>query len=225
MPPYKTYIPIQGYTDIINPGELGITQLHFGILNLAPKTTFFDHSDDTEVALIALSGSATLLVGHNGNKANGILGERPDVFDGEACVAFIPYYTTYELITSGTGSEIAVCKTPSDSEAVAAILGPGEILDETDSHLRIREFQTEEVSNKLQHSEAVCLYKFWQEEGSAVVWMESAAAEAKPIVLHHNNVLAVPAGTRFSLPDSEVTWPRRHAIHSRSYTLCIEHTG
>ena len=70
----KNYTPTDGYTEIVKPGEIGMTKLHFGILTLTPDATFFDHSDDTEVALIALEGSCTLLVGHNGNKAYGTLG-------------------------------------------------------------------------------------------------------------------------------------------------------
>ena len=76
----KNYTPTDGYTEIVKPGEMGITKLHFGILTLTSKSTFFDHSDDTEVALIALGGDCTLLVGHNGNKAYGILGERPGMY-------------------------------------------------------------------------------------------------------------------------------------------------
>ena len=86
----KNYTPTEGYTEIVKPGEMGMTRLHFGILTLTSQATFFDHSEDTEVTLIALGGHCTLLVGHNGNKANGTLGERPDVFHGEACIAYIP---------------------------------------------------------------------------------------------------------------------------------------
>ncbi len=219
---YKNYIPTQGYTDIINPGKMGITKLHFGMLHLAPKTTYFDHSEDTDVALIPLSGTSTLLVGHNGNKANGVLGERQDVFHGEMSLAFVPHHTTYELLAGEAGSEIAVCKAPSDSGAPAEILGPGEIAEARSSHLRIREFQAGEVLNKTQHVEAICIYKFFKEEGAAALWMESATAEIKHIVLHHNDVLAIPAGTRFILPDD---CAQSNAIQSRGYALCIERTG
>ena len=135
----KNYTPTEGYTEIVKPGEMGITKLHFGILILTPQATFFDHSDDTEVVLIALGGHCTLLVGHNGNKAYGVLGDRPDVFQDEACVAHIPHHTTYEMLTGEVGIEVAVCKVESHSESAAMILGAGETAAEHETHLRIWE--------------------------------------------------------------------------------------
>ena len=135
----KNYIPTEGYTEIVKPGEMGITKLHFGILTLTPQTTFFDHSDDTEVALVALDGHCTLLVGHNGNKAYGVLGERSNVFQGEACVAHIPHHTTYEMLVGDVGIEVAVCKVESHSESAAVILEAGETAPEQETHLRIWE--------------------------------------------------------------------------------------
>ena len=67
------------------------------------------------------------------------LGERPDVFQGEACIAYIPHHTTYEVLTNETGVEIAVCKVPSHSESAAVILEAGEAVDEDETHLRIWE--------------------------------------------------------------------------------------
>ena len=168
----KHYTPIEGYTEIVKPGEMGITKLHFGILNLTPQTTFFDHSDDTEVALIALSGHCTLLVGHNGNKAYGVLGERSNVFQGEACVAHIPHHTTYELLVGDVGIEIAVCKVESHSESAALILEAGEIAAEQDTHLRIWEnianVRTSDTQMIPTQGEAICLYRSLDAEGGAV---------------------------------------------------------
>ena len=48
--------------------------------------------------LVVLEGQCELLVGHNGNKAHGLIGDRADVFDGEAYRASIPYRTTYEIL-------------------------------------------------------------------------------------------------------------------------------
>jgi hypothetical protein len=171
----KNYIPTKGYTQIVKPGEMGITKLHFGILTLTPQTTFFDHSDDTEVALIALGGHCTLLVGHNGNKAYGILGERSNVFKGEACVAHIPHHTTYEMIVGEVGIEVAVCKVGSHSESAAVILAAGETALEQETHLRIWENSASgdlDVNTKATHvipqGEAVCLYRSLDVNGSAV---------------------------------------------------------
>ena len=195
----KNYTSAEGYTEIVTPGEMGITKLHFGILNLTPEATFFDHSDDTEVALIALGGRCTLLVGHNGNKANGILGERPDVFHGEACVAYIPHHTTYEVLASETGIEVAVCKVPSYTESAAIILEAGETVDEGETHLRIWEGDLSEkadVSTRAAHmmlagAEALCLHRFRDTDGVATFDI-TRTVETVRVRLYHNDVLAVP---------------------------------
>ena len=194
----KNYTPTNGYTEIVKPGELGITKLHFGILSLTPETTFFDHSDDTEVALIALGGDCTLLVGHNGNKAYGILGERPDVFQGEACIAYIPHHTTYEVLTNETGVEIAVCKVPSHSESAAVILEAGEAVDEDETHLRIWEnvfsddsdVNTTDAHTMLTGAEAICLHRFQNTE-SVAVFNVTRTTETARVQLYHNDVFAV----------------------------------
>ena len=168
----KHYTPTEGYTEIVKPGEMGITKLHFGILNLSPQTTFFDHSDDTEVALIALSGECTLLVGHNGNKAYGVLGNRLDVFQGEACVAHIPHHTTYEMLVGDVGIEIAVCQVESHSETAALILEAGESAAEQETHLRIWENMANVPTSDTQmipiQGEAICLYRSLDVNGRAV---------------------------------------------------------
>ena len=191
----KNYTPTEGYTNLVNPGELGITKLHFGILNLAAEATFFDHSDDTEVALIALGGQCTLLVGHNGNKAHGTLGERPDVFHGDAGVAYIPHHTTYELLVGDAGVEVAVCQTPSHVDTAAAILTAGETLTEAAHQLTVMEDDRESELV----GEAVCLYRFLGEEGTATVQLTHPTQPASRVVLHHNDVLVLPENTRARL--------------------------
>ena len=193
----KNYTPTNGYTEIVKPGEMGITKLHFGILRLTSEATFFDHSDDTEVALIVLSGDCTLLVGHNGNKANGILGERPDVFHGEACVAYVPHHTTYEILANKSGIEIAVCKVPSHSESAAVILEAGEAVDEDKTHLRISE---NVFSDDLEAStnapiipakaEAICFHRFLDGNGG-VTFDIARSTETIRAQLYHNDVFVV----------------------------------
>ena len=178
---------------------MGITKLHFGILNLAPEATFFDHSDDTEVALIALGGYCTLLVGHNGNKAYGILGERPNVFHGEACVAHIPHHTTYEVLASEAGIEVAVCKVPSYAESAAIILEAGETVDEGETHLRIwestlsgdSEVGATDTQIMRAEAEAICLHRFRDVDGVAIFEI-TRTVETVRVRLYHNDVLAVP---------------------------------
>lgn len=193
----KNYTSTPGYTEIVKPGEMGITKLHFGILRLTSEATFFDHSDDTEVALIALGGDCTLLVGHNGNKANGTLGERPDVFHGEACVAYIPHHTTYEILTNESGIEIAVCKVPFHSESAAVILEAGEAVAEDETPLRISE---NVFSDDLEAStnaptipakaEAICFHRFLDGNGG-VTFDIARSTETIRAQLYHNDVFVV----------------------------------
>ena len=206
----KNYIPANGYTEIVKPGEMGITKLHFGILRLTPETTFFDHSDDTEVALIALGGDCTLLVGHNGNKAYGIFGERPDVFQGEACIAYIPHHTTYEVLANETGVEIAVCKVQSHAESAAVILEAGEVVAEDKTHLRISEnVFSNDLATSIRgtptipdESEAICLHRFQNTEGVAI-FNVTRTTETARLQLYHNDVFAVPEQDRIVLLTSE----------------------
>ena len=172
----KHYTPTEGYTEIVKPGEMGIAQLHFGMLTLTPQTTFFDHTDDTQVALIALGGHCTLLVGHNGNKAYGVLGERSNVFQGEACVAHIPHHTTYEMLVGDAGIEVAVCQIESHAESAAVILEAGETAPEQETHLRIWEniasgdldVSTTDLHVIPTQGEAICLYRSLDVNDSAV---------------------------------------------------------
>ena len=206
----KNYTPTDGYTEIVKPGEMGITKLHFGILTLTSKSTFFDHSDDTEVALIALGGDCTLLVGHNGNKAYGILGERPNVFQGEACIAYIPHHTTYEVLANETGIEIAVCKVPSHAESAAVILEAGEAVDEGETHLRIWEnvFSDDSAASVRDTptipdaSEAICLHRFRNADDVAV-FNVTRTTETARVQLYHNDVFAVPEQNSIVLLTSE----------------------
>ena len=194
---FKNYIPTEGYTEIVKPGEMGITKLHFGILTLTAEATFFDHSDDTAVALIALGGHSTLLVGHNGNKANGVLGERPDVFHGEVCIAYIPHHTTYELFAGESGIEIAVCKVPSHSESAAVILDAGESIDENETHFRVWEnifLPDSDVSTPkgqpMSIEEAICLHRFRDADGTAICNI-TRSPNAVDVRLSHNDVLVI----------------------------------
>ncbi len=194
----KNYTPTEGYTEIVKPGEMGITKLHFGILTLTPQSTFFDHSDDTEVALVALGGHCILSVGHNGNKAYGVLGDRPDVFQDEACVAHIPHHTTYEMLTEEEGIEVAVCKVESHSESAAIILNAGETAAEHETHLRISEnvlsddssVNARDMPRTLTEGEAICLYR--SRDADAIILNITRTVDDKKtarVQMYNNDVL------------------------------------
>ena len=48
---FKKYKPDKGYTRLIESGQMGITGLDFGILNLGVGESFFEDTGDNEVML------------------------------------------------------------------------------------------------------------------------------------------------------------------------------
>jgi 5-deoxy-glucuronate isomerase len=196
---YKTYKPDKGYTRIIESGEMGITGLDFGILNLGVGESFFEDTGDNEVMLVVLGGRCELLVGHNGNKAHGLIGDRADVFDGEAYRASIPYRTTYEILAHDDPVEVAICKTPSFLETAAVILEPGDDFNRGEHALIVNEAPAHLISG-----EAICFYRLTPADGHASqrIYSEIGSFE-QSMSVRHNNVLALPKGYHAELAKSE----------------------
>lgn len=196
---YKKYKPDTGYTRIVESGERGITGIEFGIVNLEVGESFFEDTADNEVMLVLLGGRCELLVGHNGNKAHGLIGERADVFGGEAYRASIPYRTTYEILAHDEHVEVAVCKTPSFLETAAVILEPGDDFNRDEHALLINETPAHSISG-----EAICLYRFAPPEGHASQRIYSEAGPVEQSVkVCHNTVLALPKGYHADLVKSQ----------------------
>lgn len=189
---YKAYEPDKGYTRIIENGEMGITCLEFGLLYLDVGESFFEDTADNEVMLVVLGGRCELLVGHNGNKAHGLIGERTNVFDGEAYRASIPYRTTYEILAHDEPVEVAVCKAPSFLETAAVILEPGDDFNRDEHTLLVSETPTHSISG-----EAICFYRLAPAAGHASqrIYSEAGPFE-QPVNIRHNNALALPKGYR-----------------------------
>ena len=196
---YKKYKQDKGYTRIIERGEMGITGLDFGILNLGVGESFFEDTGDNEVMLVLLEGQCELLVGHNGNKAHGLIGDRPNVFDGEAYRASIPYRTTYEILTHEEPVEVAVCKAPSSLETAAVILEPGDDFNRGEHALIVSETPIRSISG-----EAICFYRLATADGhtSQRIYSEVNTFE-QSVNLRHNNVLALPKGYHAELAETE----------------------
>ena len=196
---YKKYEPDKGYTRIIESGEMGITGLDFGILNLGVGESFFEDTADNEVMLVVLGGQCELLVGHNGNKAHGLIGERANAFGGEAYRASIPYRTTYEILAHEEPVEVAVCKAPSFLETAAVILEPGDDFNRGEHALMVSEMPIHSISG-----EAICFYRFAPAEGhtSQRIYSEVHSFE-QSMNLRHNNVLALPKGYHAELVESK----------------------
>ena len=196
---YKKYRQDKGYTRIIESGEMGITGLDFGILNLGVGESFFEDTGDNEVMLVVLGGRCELLVGHNGNKAHGLIGDRADVFDGEAYRASIPFRTTYEILAHEEPVEVAVCKAPSFLETAAVILEPGDDFNRGEHALIVSETPAHSISG-----EAICFYRLTPPDGhvSQRICNEIDAFE-QSVSVHHNNVLALPKGYHAELAEVE----------------------
>lgn len=187
---YKKYKPDKGYTRIIESGEMGIIGLDFGILNLDVGESFFEDTGDNEVMLVVLAGRCELLVGHNGNKAHGLIGERANVFDGEAYRASIPYRTTYEILAHDEPVEVAVCKAPSFLETAAIILEPGDDFNRGEHALIVSETPDHPISG-----EAICFYRLALAEAHASQRIHSEINTFEQSVnIRHNSVLALPKG-------------------------------
>ena len=197
---YKKYEPDKGYTRIIESGEMGITDLEFGILNLGVGGSFFEDTGDNEVMLVVLGGRCELLVGHNGNKAHGLIGERANVFDGEAYRASIPYRTTYEILAHDEPAEVAVCKAPSFLETAAVILEPGDDFNRGEHALIVSETPIHSISG-----EAICFYRLAPAKvhASQRIYSEIDAFE-QSMNIHHNDILALPKGYHAELVVSKV---------------------
>lgn len=193
------YTSTEGYTYLLEPGKSGSQNLHFGILKLHAESTYFDHTEVCELVLIPLTGRCTLLVGHSGNKANGILGARETVFESEGCAAFIPHHTTYEILPQSQNVEIAVCKTPSHYDAAAVINPPGTI--ETPPNYQLHIVENGTASEWI--GEAVGFHRFQDEVGSATILTDQTEEKRVQTYLHHNDLLVIPEKTRARMVDCQ----------------------
>lgn len=208
---YKKYKPTAGYTRIVERGEMGIARLDFGIINLSAGESFFEDTAGNKVVLTVLGGRCELLIGHNGNKAYGIIGERPNIFSGEAYRAYIPYRTTYEIISHEARTEVAICKVPSYLETAAVILEPGDSFNPSEHELIVNETPIHPIVG-----EAICFYRFDPAAGSAYQRIHSdndSFDQSKR--LRHNDVLALPKGYHAELVKSS----------HRLYCLCTSWAG
>ena len=192
------YKPTAGYTPLIKRGEMGMATLDFGMLNLSVGDSFFEDTADNQALLIVLSGQCTLLVGHNGNKAHGIIGERPNVFVDAAYRAYIPYRTTYEVFADEVPLEVAICKVPSALDMAALILEPGDETADSAHQLIANETVMQSFAG-----EAICLYRFQQAEGCVHqrIYNDDSSFD-QCIALHHNDILALPEGYHAEVVES-----------------------
>ena len=203
------YKPTSGYTRLVERGALEMVTLDFGILNLEVGDSFFENTADNQALLIVLSGRCTLLVGHNGNKAHGIIGERPNVFADAAYRAYIPCRTTYEVFADAVPLEAAICKVPSALDTAALILEPGDEPNDPAYALVASETVTQSFAG-----EAISLYRFQQKEGCIRqrIYNDDLSFN-QCVALHHNDILALPPGHQAEVMD----------IHGKPPVLSLAH--
>ena len=187
--------PIDGYNQILSRGEYGIRLLEFGLLNLSPDSTYLGNTDDCQVVLVTLGGKCKLLVGHNGNKAIGLLGNRRDVFSGKASIAFIPHHTTYEIIATDESIEIAVFRKTShlDTATVISNLYLNEDTSQYDINIDESKILYESVG------ESICFYRFQNKKDSATIKLIEPDNRSARIDLSNNDILCLPDLTRTNL--------------------------
>ncbi|MCG9129023.1 5-deoxy-glucuronate isomerase [Candidatus Poribacteria bacterium] len=187
--------PIDGYTQILSRGDHGIESLEFALLNLRADSTYSGDTDDCQVVLVTLGGKCKLLVGHNGNKAIGLLGNRPNVFSGRASVAFIPHHTTFEIITTDESIEIAVFRKTSHLDTAAVISNL--YLNEDTSQYGIKIDESKILYESI--GESICFYRFQHENDSAAVKLIEPDKQSARIVLSNNDLICLPDLTRTNL--------------------------
>ncbi len=186
---------MDGYNQILSRGEYGIESLEFGLLNLTPDSTFSGNTDDCQVVLVTLGGKCKLLVGHNGNKAIGLLGNRSNVFSGKASVAFIPHHTTYEIITTDESIEIAIVRKTSHLDTTAVISNL--FLNEDTSQYDIKIDETKILNESV--GESICFFRFQNEKDGASIKLIEPNNQSARIDLSNNDLLCLPDLTRTNL--------------------------
>ncbi|MEA3344985.1 MAG: 5-deoxy-glucuronate isomerase [Chloroflexota bacterium] len=101
---------VEGYTPLVSPEEEGLEYLEVGILKLPAGASYSTTAEDSETALVILSGRATVEAG--GERWGG-LGGREDVFQGPGDSVYVPLDASY-TVTAETDLEVGVCKALTD---------------------------------------------------------------------------------------------------------------
>lgn len=110
----KTYSSGQGYTPLCEAGKCSLTQLEFGILELAPAQSLVFETQGREAAFILLGGKAAFSA--NGQDF-GTLGVRRTVFESPKAEAFYAPRNASVSITAVWHVKIAVCLTPAFADS------------------------------------------------------------------------------------------------------------
>lgn len=110
----KTYVPAKGYTPLCEIGKCSLTDLEFGIIELAPGESLTFDTLEREVAFIVLGGKACFTAG---GRAYGALGARRTVFENPKAEAFYAPRRCAVQIDAVWHVKIAVCATPVEEDS------------------------------------------------------------------------------------------------------------
>jgi len=114
---------VDGYTRLVGPGEGGLQYLEVGILRLPAGSSYSAATEGSEVALVILSGQATVKAG--GEQWCG-LGGRADVFQGPGDSVYVPLAAPYS-VAAETELEVGVCRALTDFEGKPQLVRASEI--------------------------------------------------------------------------------------------------
>jgi len=112
-----------GFLPVVPEGDPRTDFIEFGLLRLRDGEEYRWGPEGKEAALVVLGGRCTVYAGVEAYEG---IGERQDVFSGEAHAVFVP--PGHRVRVVGLGDvEVAVCKAPSDREGPPRLIFPGEV--------------------------------------------------------------------------------------------------
>jgi 5-deoxy-glucuronate isomerase len=115
---------VQGYEDVILESNEVLKFLAFGKLNLTEGHTFSGQTNDFEVALVILSGRATI---SSEGQTWEHLGSRNNVFEGKATTVYVSCHSEY-TVQAESDLQIAVCKAKAEEKFAPFVVGPDEVV-------------------------------------------------------------------------------------------------
>lgn len=120
----KTWKMQNGTDEIVTKTNSSLGLLELDMVKLAQGESTEYHEQDKEYSIILLGGKCTIT---GDGFAYEKIGERENVFDGAATAVYIPCNKAFR-ICADTDVTIAVCKSPSDMDAVPVLVRPEDVV-------------------------------------------------------------------------------------------------
>lgn len=123
----KAIAPAEGYTTVVNRGELGMKQLGFGLIHLSAGECMLE-TGDCEHALDILNGTVSVDVTSAGGWSRRGIGERRDFFDGPPTVIYVPSNAKYRVTVERGPVDIAVFSAfAPESRTAPTVISPKDV--------------------------------------------------------------------------------------------------